>query len=283
MRPMKRVRRIFVGGSLVAVIGTVGIGPVMAKTVTPPASAPKPARGAAPWAAPADPLRLIFAAGLRPERKETLIHHVHSHLDVFVNGARVIVPAGIGINIRDPGVKRFKAPDGSTAYGGIQLCSKPCISPLHTHDDTGILHTESASAVPNRLGQLFTEWGVRLSRACVGGYCRHVSIQIFVNGKRYSNDPRTILLTNHKEIAVVIGTQPKTIPSKATSQTPERHRPEEQVVAGSSSGTRTAAAGSASRRERLGRQHQPVPDAPLVEHVRGVGYGRDLPAQARSV
>jgi len=158
MRPMKRVRRIFVGGSLVAVIGTVGIGPVMAKTVTPPASAPKPARGAAPWAAPADPLRLIFAAGLRPERKETLIHHVHSHLDVFVNGARVIVPAGIGINIRDPGVKRFKAPDGSTAYGGIQLCSKPCISPLHTHDS---LHTESASAVPNRLGQLFTEWGVR--------------------------------------------------------------------------------------------------------------------------
>src|SRR6266545_841189 len=100
MRPMKRVRRIFVGGSLVAVIGTVGIGPVMAKTVTPPAPAPKPARGAAPWAAPADPLRLIFAAGLRPERKETLIHHVHSHLDVFVNGARVIVPAERGLRLR---------------------------------------------------------------------------------------------------------------------------------------------------------------------------------------
>jgi hypothetical protein len=210
---MKHGRRVFIGLSFVAVIGVAGIGPAMAKA--PPAPAPKPARGAAPWPAPADPLRLTFAAGLRPDRKETLIHHVHSHLDIFVNGTRVIVPAGIGINIHDPGVRRFKAPDGSRAYGGIQLCAKPCISPLHTHDDTGILHTESASRVPHRLGQFFTEWGVRLSRRCVGGYCRPVGIQIFVNGKRYRDDPRTIALTNHKEIAVVIGTPPKTIPSTA--------------------------------------------------------------------
>jgi hypothetical protein len=206
---MKHVRRIVVGVCSVAAIGAAGIGAVAAKTVAAPAPAPKPARGAAPWPAPADPLRLTRAAGLRPERHETLIHHVHSHLDVFVNGVRVIVPAGIGINIHDPGVKRFKAQDGSTAYGGIRLCDKPCISPLHTHDDSGILHTESASAVPHRLGQFFTEWGVRLSRSCVGGYCRPVSIQIFVNGKRYSGDPRTIALTDHKEIAVVIGTPPK--------------------------------------------------------------------------
>jgi hypothetical protein len=212
---MNHVRRIFVGVSLVAVVGAVGIGSVMARTVARPAPAPKPARGAAPWPAPADPLRLTLAAGLRPERKETLIHHVHSHLDVFVNGAHMVVPGGIGINIHDPGVKKFDVPDGSKAYGGIQLCRKPCISPLHTHGDDGILHTESASAVPNRLGQFFTEWGVRVSRACVGGYCRPDSIQIFVNGRRYSNDPRTILLTDHKEIAVVIGTPPKTIPSKA--------------------------------------------------------------------
>jgi hypothetical protein len=211
---MTHVRRIVVCVSSFAVIGAVGIGAVMAKTDTPQAPAPKPARGAAPWPAPANPVRLTFAAGLRPERHETLIHHVHSHLDVFVNGARVIVPAGIGINIHDPGVKRFEAPDGSTAYGGIRLCLKPCISPLHTHDNTGVLHTESASAVPNRLGQFFTEWGVRLSRSCVGGYCRPVSIQILVNGKRYRGDPRTIALTNRKEIAVVIGTPPKRIPSK---------------------------------------------------------------------
>jgi hypothetical protein len=68
---------------------------------------------------------------------------------VFVNGAAVRVPAGVGINIHDPGVHSFHQADGTTAYGGIQRCATPCISPLHTHDDTGILHTESPTAVPN--------------------------------------------------------------------------------------------------------------------------------------
>jgi hypothetical protein len=208
-----RVGRFVAGAAVVGVLAAAAVGAVTAATVVKPA--PRPAHGAAPWPAPADPLRLTLAAGLRPERKETLIHHVHSHLDVFVNGRRVVVPAGIGINIKDPGVKVFEVPDGSKAYGGIQLCAKPCISPLHTHDNTGILHTESASAVPNRLGQFFTEWGVRLGRACVGGYCRPSNIEFFVNGNRYGGDPRAILLTDRKEIAIVIGTPPKKIPKTA--------------------------------------------------------------------
>src|SRR6266571_1248410 len=160
----------------------------------------------APWPAPPNPLQLTRAAGLTPERKETLIHHVHSHLDVFVNGRAVRVPAGIGINVRDPGVKVFKAPDGSKAYGGIRLCRAVCISPLHTHDDTGIIHTESASSVPNRLGQFFTEWGVALTRTCVGGYCHLTRPHVYVDGNAFTGDPRGILLTDRKEIAIVIGT-----------------------------------------------------------------------------
>ena len=207
------VRRFVVGATLVGVLGASAVA-VTAATVVKPA--PKPAHGAAPWPAPADPLRRTLAAGLAPERKETLTHHVHAHLDVFVNGRRVVVPAGIGINIKDPGVKVFRdTPDGSKAYGGIELCAKPCISPLHTHDNTGILHTESASPVPNRLGQFFTEWGVRLGRACVGGYCRPSNIEFYVNGNRYGGDPRAILLTDRKEIAIVIGTPPKKIPKTA--------------------------------------------------------------------
>jgi hypothetical protein len=194
--------------------GTASTGAVTAAAAVNPA--PKPAQGAAPWPAPEGALRRTVTAGLQPERKETLTHHVHAHLDVFVNGKRVVVPAGIGINIKDPGVMIFRdTPDGSKAYGGIELCTKPCISPLHTHDNTGILHTESASPVPNRLGQFFTEWGVRLSRTCVGGYCRPTNIEFFVNGNRYPGDPRAILLTNHKEIAIVIGTPPKEIPKTA--------------------------------------------------------------------
>jgi hypothetical protein len=176
------------------------------------AAAP-PAAGGLPWEAPADPLAATAAAGLAAEFHETLTHHVHAHLDVFVNGKQVVVPAGIGINTADPGVKKFKAPDGSTAWGGIQQCSSPCISPLHTHDDTGLLHTESASAVPNRLGQFFAEWGVKLDSECVGGYCRPAdSVLVFVDGKRFDGDPRTIELTDRKEIAIVIGSPPSQVP-----------------------------------------------------------------------
>src|SRR5690348_4689102 len=45
------------------------------------------------WPAPRNPLALARKAGLTPERHETLIHHVHAHLDVFVNGQHVQVPA----------------------------------------------------------------------------------------------------------------------------------------------------------------------------------------------
>jgi hypothetical protein len=178
--------------------------------------APTPRRGAPPWRAPRDPLRRTRLAGLRAERAEQLAYHVHAHLDVFVNGRDVVVPAGIGINIKDPGVKRSVGPSGGPAYGGIQLCRRPCISPLHTHDQTGVLHTESATPTPNRLGQFFTEWGVRLNRSCVGGYCRpRAPVAIFVDGRRFTGDPRSIGLADHREIAIVIGTPPPSIPESS--------------------------------------------------------------------
>ena len=165
------------------------------------------------WPAPTDPLDRTVAAGLKPERKEFLIHHVHAHLDVFVDGEPIAVPAAIGINIDDPEVKRFNDPEVS--YGGITRCDKPCISPLHTHDATGIIHTESATPEPNTLGQFFTEWRVRLSESCVGEHCSPERIAFYVNGKPYGRDPRAIELTDRKEIAIVIGTPPAPIPKTA--------------------------------------------------------------------
>jgi hypothetical protein len=166
----------------------------------------------APWARPNDTLALSRLAGLKPEPHEFFAYHVHAHLDILVNGRPVRVPAGIGVDIRNPAVKRGRLPDGSMAFGGISDCGKPCISPLHTHDDSGILHTESQKAHPNRLGQFFTEWRVRLNRACVGGYCR--GVKFYVAGKRFTGDPAAITLTNLEEIAIVIGRPPPSIPSR---------------------------------------------------------------------
>src|SRR5438132_2865517 len=125
-----------------------------------PAPVPRPKTGAAPWPAPKDPMRRTRLAGLVPEVNEHLAYHVHSHLDVFVNGKRVTIPAGIGIDTHDMAVHHGPLPDGSIAYGGIIKCPKVCISPLHTHADLGVLHTEPDKPVPNRLGQFLVEWGV---------------------------------------------------------------------------------------------------------------------------
>jgi hypothetical protein len=159
-------------------------------------------------------VELTRRAGLKPERAEFLQYHVHAHLYIFVNGKPVRVPAGIGINIHDPGVHHAKLKDGTTGYGGISLCEKVCISPLHTHDDTGYLHTETKTVSPNRLGQFFTEWGVRLDRNCVDGYCKpKAPIVIFVNGQRYTGDPRRIELADRTVIVIVIGSPPPSIPT----------------------------------------------------------------------
>ena len=182
----------------------------------PPAKpAPVPAKDAAPWPAPADPMSLAAKAGLTPETHEFVFLHVHAHLDVFVNGKPIVVPAGIGIDIDNPSVRRFKNTDGSTGYGGINPpCGSPCISPLHTHFTDGVLHTEAKQNQFNTLGEFFTQWAVRLDTGCVGGYCKPAApITIYVDGDAYTGDPRKITLEDKREIAIVIGSAPAKIPS----------------------------------------------------------------------
>jgi hypothetical protein len=178
--------------------------------------APSGSATAVVWPAPSDPMARAVQAGLKPGPKEFLATHVHAHLDVFVDGKPVAVPSGIGINITDPAVRRFDAPDGTVGYGGIQLCNEPCISPLHTHDFTGILHTESTEAKPNTLGEFFIEWGVALDASCVSTFCSPATtVAIYVDGALNTGDPRLIELTNQREIAVVVGTPPAEIPKSA--------------------------------------------------------------------
>ena len=168
----------------------------------------------APWPAPENPMGLTCKAGLVPEKAEFLQYHVHAHLDVFVNGRPVLVPAGIGIDLDNPAVRSDKRPDGLVIGAGLtQVCDQPCISPLHTHDPSGLLHTETKSPSPNQLGQFFTQWAVRLTTDCVGGYCKPTSpIRIYVDGKAQIGDPTQIELSNLREVAIVIGTPPATIP-----------------------------------------------------------------------
>jgi hypothetical protein len=114
--------------------------------------------------------------------------HTHQHLDVYVNGTHITVPANIGIG-----------PHGSF------------YSPLHTHDTSGIIHLESATVRSYTLGEFFRVWGVRLTATCIDGHCG--KLDAFVDGRGVDN-PADIRLTQHEEIALVLGRRPQQIPSQ---------------------------------------------------------------------
>jgi hypothetical protein len=139
----------------------------------------------APWSAnTADLLARLAALGLPALSSEGTTLHIHQHLDVFVAGRRVVVPAGIGID-----------PEGRF------------IAPIHTHDATGVIHVESPTVRTFTLGEFFGVWGVRFGSGCLGGYCtgQAGTLRVYANGQQVS-DPAGLALTAHQEIVVAFGT-----------------------------------------------------------------------------
>ncbi|MDX6720728.1 MAG: hypothetical protein QOJ63_2982 [Solirubrobacteraceae bacterium] len=135
----------------------------------------------------------LRAIGLPALSAEGEVVHIHQHLDLFVDGKRVEVPGNIGIG---------------PAF----------ISPLHTHDQSGILHVESPTASSYGLGQFFGVWGVRLDRGCIGGSCAGEGKQLraWVDGTPFYDDPTRIVLAEHQQIVLAYGTpaqMPKPVPS----------------------------------------------------------------------
>jgi hypothetical protein len=142
--------------------------------------------GAPPWRADTVGLRArLEAAGLAALSAEGQVLHTHQHIDVLVDGKPVTVPANIGIN----------------QAGGF-------ISPIHTHDDSGIIHVESPTLEEFTLGEFFDVWGVRFGDGCVGGECAAGDrvLSVYVNGTAVAGDPRAVVLAPHQEIVVAVGT-----------------------------------------------------------------------------
>jgi hypothetical protein len=124
--------------------------------------------------------------GLSQLGSEGTALHIHQHLDVWVNGKKVTVPAGIGI------------------YDDSYLTE------LHVHDTSGVIHVESPHVSTFTLGQLFGEWGVKLTSTCIGRYCGN--LQWWVNGEKMTGDPAALELESHQEIAIVFGKPPLVVP-----------------------------------------------------------------------
>ena len=83
--------------------------------------------------------------------------HIHSNLNVSINGRSLIVPKGIGINStlwNDHSLDNFGTERKTTIFGMIT----PAMSPLHTHDSSGTIHVESTEYRNYTLGQFHNIW-----------------------------------------------------------------------------------------------------------------------------
>ena len=149
------------------------------------------------------PISLSFASsssssltidGITCDKKEHFVSHIHTHLNIFMNGKEFVVPSNIGI-----------IPDN-------------CIYWLHTHDDTGVIHIESPDDRTFTLGQFFQIWGETFNNNQI--FDKLVdnntnTLNVYVNGKKVDSktDYRQIPLNGHDEIVIIYGKPPNSIPS----------------------------------------------------------------------
>jgi len=121
-------------------------------------------------------------------------HHIHVHLQIFLDGSPVVVPMGIGVG-RPWGVE----PDGFLATGS-------CFSWIHTHDTSGIVHIATPEQETFTFGQLFDVWGQPLRSGSALGYQGRSAL--LVNGQRVAGDPRHLPLVNLDSIVLELGRPP---------------------------------------------------------------------------
>ena len=137
-----------------------------------PAASTRPRTTNAPWGLPRSALAQIGRSGLVPVLG-ALLRHDHAHLDVIVDGRKVVVPGAIGLV--EP-LDRGACPQGPGSSAdcatGHGYFAEVANSPLHTHAPSGIVHIESDRLRAFTLGEFFDEWGVRLDARCVGGALR---------------------------------------------------------------------------------------------------------------
>ncbi len=123
---------------------------------------------------------------------DTVGYHVHAHLSLFVQGEQLAIPIAIG------------TVDPIITNGPRFVVAARCFYWLHTHDASGVVHVEAPAAREFTLGQFFDVWGEPLSATNVAGY--EGALTVYVNGARYTGDPRAIPLDAHAQITLEVGT-----------------------------------------------------------------------------
>lgn len=90
---------------------------------------------------------------------EQLTFHIHIWLRIIIDGQNITIPAAVGIV--NPVFEN--ADNEKIAYSGS------CFEPMHTHDNSGIIHIESATNTNYTLGDFFDIWNVTYDSVSIGG------------------------------------------------------------------------------------------------------------------
>jgi hypothetical protein len=141
--------------------------------------------------------------GIQCAPVEQLAYHIHSHLQVYVNGQPRALPGAIGL---------IGPVSQQTAYGPF-YGAQQCYYWLHTHTSDGVIHIESPTKRIYTLGNFFDEWRQPLSRTQVASATGKVSA--FLNGKPWKQDPRAIPLLPHASVQLDVGSP--TVPARIVS------------------------------------------------------------------
>ncbi len=138
--------------------------------------------------------------GVQCQANEQLVSHVHTHLNVFVNGKARVIPYGIGI----PGAEAVQTAHGAFVETGS------CFYWLHSHQEDGVIHVESPStSLSFTLGQFFAIWGIPLSSTQIGPAAGKLTVFFTAPGKKvgiYKGNPADLPLGSHYQIQIDVGT-----------------------------------------------------------------------------
>jgi hypothetical protein len=135
--------------------------------------------------------------GIRCDKMEFTMFHIHAHLDIFVNGKPFTVPSQIGID-----------PEGRCLYW------------VHTHDDSGIIHIESPVEREFTFGNFIDIWGQTFNNTRLFDNNlneTNSTLNMYVNGVKVptNTDFRNVNINAHDEIALISGQiQADKIPSR---------------------------------------------------------------------
>jgi hypothetical protein len=116
------------------------------------------------------------------------------HVELFVNGRVVLLPAGIGM-----------APPWQV--DPPYVTAGRCSYPLRTVEPTGVVEVAPEGRMAT-LGDLFAVWGQPLGAEGFGRWSAAPGehLGVFVDGSPFAGDPRSVPLRPHAQIVLEVGT-----------------------------------------------------------------------------